>query len=53
MLAPNGSIGCESLNGAPQFGQPVFSPQLSQYSVPKLLYSYKFAPSTSSTKHNL
>ena len=29
------------------------SPQLSQYSVPKLLYSYKFAPSTSSTKHNL
>ena len=30
LLAPSGSIGCESLNGAPQFGQPLSSPQLSQ-----------------------
>ena len=30
LLAPSGSIGCESLNGAPQFGQPLPSPQLSQ-----------------------
>ena len=30
LLAPSGSIGCESLNGALQFGQPLSSPQLSQ-----------------------